>query len=72
MTAMNYLRKPPAHIDSKKTVVDVYVEKQMEYTRAQIEWDILQDKNAGTTLLPHAYCLLLIWCMQRTSSAIKA
>lgn len=51
MTAMNYLRKPLTDsgnvAERKKTVVDVYVEKQRLYTQAQIEWDTLQDKNAG-------------------------
>lgn len=55
---MDYLRKPiagpgestavTAPGDSRRrTVVDVYVEKQTEYTKAQIAWDSLQDRNAG-------------------------
>lgn len=50
-TAMDYLRKSLVDgskvNERSKTVVDVYVEKQMEYTKAQIAWDALQDKNAG-------------------------
>lgn len=53
--AMDYLRKSLVDgskvNERSKTVVDVYVEKQMEYTKAQIEWDSLQDRNAGVFTL---------------------
>lgn len=45
---MDYLRRPIMGPEGPKTVVDIYVKKQEEYTKAQIEWDNIQDKNAGT------------------------
>lgn len=60
---MDYLRKPIAGpgqstavtapgAGRKRTVVDVYVEKQMEYSKAQIAWDAVQDRNAGLCSCP--------------------
>lgn len=57
---MTYLRKPIATPentnkgDRKQTVVDIYVEKQLKYVEAQIEWDNQQDKNAGGSYLTYA------------------